>query len=280
MKPTTISWRVVAVLACCAPFLASSSAASSQDARKPAPGGNLHPLDPDEVHDPNDLKDAFSRDFDRDRWEERLRQEDLDQRERSLDALLKRAHVDPIARAFLEELAKDPKGGELAWTARLALRELGRPNFAWQGFQPGADPLGSARRMQEWMDQLFDQQGFGLRPPHPATQTAPGQKGLPALRGMQPGAPYRWRWSRTRRAPARASPRRSTAKRRQYQGEPAEILELNPELEGPRRAQHHVQAGTLLDLQFDGQARRLRLLRQLRSSQRARPRAPGRVVRP
>src|SRR6185436_15808937 len=165
MKPTPIARGVAAALAGCALSLPSLALFQDAPPAAPAPQGSLRRLDPSQSHE-QDLKDAFTRDFDRQRWEERLTQSDLDQRERSLDALLKRARIDPVARAFLEELAKSPKGGELAWTARLALRQLGRANFPWQGFQPGADPLGSSQRMQEWMEQLFEQQGLGMMVPH------------------------------------------------------------------------------------------------------------------
>ena len=177
MNPTPIPRGVVAALAVCTLCLPSVALFQGTPPAAPAPQGNLRRLDPDQGHDPKDLKDAFARDFDRHRWEERLTQSDLDQREASLDALLKRARLDPVARAFLEELAKDPKGGELSWTARLALRQLGRPNFPWQGFQPGPDPLGSAQRMQEWMEQLLDQQGFGpMSPGFPSLQDPRGMR--------------------------------------------------------------------------------------------------------
>ena len=168
---------VLSVLACSTPLFV----AGAPRVQEPAPPqqGSLRRVDPrPESADPDDPRELFSRGFERERWRERLLATNLDLRERSFDALLRRARLDPIARAFLEELASDPNGGELAWTARLALRELGRANLPLQGFL-GADPVGSAQRMQDWMEELFGRDGFGvmLRHPSRSAPTAPGTRG-------------------------------------------------------------------------------------------------------
>lgn len=99
--------------------------------------------------------DIFAREFRREDWRAALEERDLDQREQHFGALLARARLDPVARAFVEELARDPAGGELAWTARLALRELGRARFQVAPPLFGADPLGMTGRMDEMLQQFL-----------------------------------------------------------------------------------------------------------------------------
>jgi hypothetical protein len=62
--------------------------------------------------------------FQRDAWRERLAHADLERRERAFERLVERAGRDPRAREALEEWARG--SDETAWTARLALRELGQ----------------------------------------------------------------------------------------------------------------------------------------------------------
>ena len=62
--------------------------------------------------------------FEAERWRSALSEPNLDLRERELDRLLERARSDAEAWDFLRDLAADDQAGELAWTARLALREL------------------------------------------------------------------------------------------------------------------------------------------------------------
>ncbi|TDJ78891.1 MAG: PDZ domain-containing protein [Planctomycetota bacterium] len=62
--------------------------------------------------------------FDRDAWRTALTQRDLDARERAFERLVGQAPGP--ARAALEEWAGDGNAPELAWTSRLALRELTR----------------------------------------------------------------------------------------------------------------------------------------------------------
>ncbi len=69
--------------------------------------------------------------FDPEEWLGLLEERDLDRREGHFERLVKRARKDPSAQTFLEELSQDGNFPDLAWTARLALRELRqRPGFA------------------------------------------------------------------------------------------------------------------------------------------------------
>ena len=62
--------------------------------------------------------------FDREAWREALADPDLDQRERSFEDLVARAASSEEVVAVLREWAADPGDPDLAWTSRLALREL------------------------------------------------------------------------------------------------------------------------------------------------------------
>ncbi len=115
-------------------------------------------------------------------WLNRLSNHDLAQRELDYAQFIALARSDPRAMAWIEERAEDPTNPDLAWTARLALRELrsqyqlrgmigipGRIGAGNQGFR--SVPLG-----QE-LNQLFEHfqelnRGYGLG--------APGQ-GIPGL---------------------------------------------------------------------------------------------------
>ncbi len=99
--------------------------------------------------------DVFSKEFDPDVWLERLTKADLDAREKSYADLLRRARIDPGARAFLEKLSKDETKSELAWTARLALRELGHAQFPLFGFM--RDGLGMEDPMQRMLQEFLEE---------------------------------------------------------------------------------------------------------------------------
>jgi len=135
------------------------------------------------------LPDLLAREFRGEEWRNALAVGDLERRERNFEALLQRARLDPVARAFLEELARDPAAGELAWTARLALRELGRARFAPRVSLLGADPLGSAGRMEEALKELLGAglPGAGL-PGAGFTRGAPGGRGV-RIEVVQGGGP-------------------------------------------------------------------------------------------
>ena len=160
MKPIPFALGAFAVLGSLAPLVV---------AQQPAvpPSGGLQRIAPgQEESAPRELDTLFARSFERGEWRERLGTPDLEQRERNLDVLLKRAQLDPAARAFLEDLARDSQAGELSWTARLALRELGRARFPLQGMLAGPDPLGMADRMQQMMQELMAKDGMSLLLPH------------------------------------------------------------------------------------------------------------------
>lgn len=168
------------------------------------------------------LPDLFARDFQRDEWKNALSVTDLDLRERNLDALLQRARLDPVARAFLEELARDPAGGELAWTARLALRELGRARFAPRTTLLGPDPLGTAGRMDEMLKQML---GNGL--------ARPGQQRGGGLALEGPGGRLRLEEGEGFARIEVLMGSGPEAERRVFEGESLEaLLRAHPELEG------------------------------------------------
>ncbi len=143
--------RVLGLTLCCAPLC------SAQDVATPVPA-------PTEQDTPAEIRTLtrvapvlveteanadtraglFARDFDREQWMARLRATDLVQRELDFDDLLRRARLDPFARVFLERLA-DGDDVELAWTAKLGLRELGKPTL----------PLLGTGRAQEDFEQLY-----------------------------------------------------------------------------------------------------------------------------
>lgn len=59
-------------------------------------------------------------------WKQRLADSDLGRREAAFDEVVERARDDRELRNALEQAAKAPDAPELAWTARMALRELRR----------------------------------------------------------------------------------------------------------------------------------------------------------
>ena len=81
-------------------------------------------------------------------WRERLSETDLDLREQAFGELLSQAARSPDLRRQLQTWAREDKG-ELAWTSRLALRELdgaGADAWTWGGRMPmphafGPDPF-------------------------------------------------------------------------------------------------------------------------------------------
>lgn len=215
--------------------------------------GNLRRLAPGaEVRDPKSLQDLFDRDFDRQRWQERLQEKDLDQRERNLAAIVKRASLDPVARAFLEERARDPQGGELAWTARLALRELGRSSFSLEGYSASpltsplaSDPFAAIQHMQQVVKEMFTQDGLGLtlqrRDAASPARPAPAARSL-RIQQDADGALVRI-----------TEGANGSARTRSYPGASLEeILHQNPELERDLQGfQLRIAPGTPIDLRFD-----------------------------
>ncbi|NOT32357.1 MAG: hypothetical protein HOP15_18075 [Planctomycetes bacterium] len=171
-----------------------------------------------------DLKRLFSKEFQRAEWLVRLADTDLDARERSFDLLLKRARLDPLARVFLEELARDPQGGEPGWTARLALRQLGRASFPLHFVLSGADPFGPGRRTQQLLEELFAQGGQGFAP----RVSTPNVPALSESAGRSVHIEQSERGARIQISASRAGQEAARA----YEGESLQaILRQHPELE-------------------------------------------------
>ena len=98
--------------------------------------------------------------FDAEHWLILLEERDLDLREESFDRLLRVARGSSEARKFLEELAESEER-ELAWTARMALRELKNtrksPAFAFLG-----DPKSGGQQLRLHGLDLGDPLGLEL----------------------------------------------------------------------------------------------------------------------
>jgi hypothetical protein len=182
-------------------------------------------LPPVEPEDPVAAPDEDTR---ADRWRERLREPDLDRREQHFGRLIEAVRRTPRLRTSLEAWAADTADPELAWTARLALRELARQP-AW-GFQvgPGAQGFGPHN---PWFSDPFQ-----------AFRRDPGGGGIPDLESLLPevgaGGSESFRLSMgpdgvrlevTRTVDGESS---TTV----YEGESLEaLLEANPELESKLR---------------------------------------------
>jgi hypothetical protein len=109
-------------------------------------------------------------------WRKRLSDSDLDRREASYSELVESARNDADARGVLEELARSNDAGELAWTARLALRELRNSNQGGtRGLRQRFDALeqrfggidSSFEDMRARMEQLMREMPQGQDPAQP-----------------------------------------------------------------------------------------------------------------
>lgn len=127
--------------------------------------------------------------FDAGRWRDRLGQPDLDLREAAFEELLTGARSCGAARRTLAVWACSTAEPQLAWTARLALRDLDRTTHGgWQTVGQGADPLAAAgddltlrlRSIEELLAGVFDG-GGGLSLARPRHLTLPS--GPPQARG-------------------------------------------------------------------------------------------------
>ncbi len=78
--------------------------------------------------------------FDREGWQKRLLQSDLDARQHDFDELARRARRDKEVRKIVEGWSRDSGNADLAWTSRLLLREIdsGAARSGMRGF--GAMP--------------------------------------------------------------------------------------------------------------------------------------------
>ena len=133
-------------------FVSLAAVAFAQSAPQSAPARKLARVAPEQRKEvpPPSLDD----------WKKQLSDADLGRREAAFSELVERARGDEALRAALEQCSKSD-AGELAWTARLALRELRNA--------PRADPFGRAegyddlrRRFEELehdfggMDSMFE----------------------------------------------------------------------------------------------------------------------------
>ncbi|MDP6762878.1 MAG: PDZ domain-containing protein [Planctomycetota bacterium] len=124
--------------------------------------------------------------FDAAGWKRRLSQADLALREAAYGDLVAVARTEPAARRALAVWASSTAEPELAWTARLALRELERaPRCGWQAMGPdGHSPLVGADDLTErlrWFDEFFEgafDGGGGLSLARPRRLTLPHQGGV------------------------------------------------------------------------------------------------------
>ena len=96
------------------------------------------------------------------KWRERLLDPDLDRREQHFERLIEAVRRNPDLRGPVEAWAADAARPELAWTARLALRELARQP-AW-GFRIGPLSRGFGPTHPWFSDPLGGSGGSG-RPP-------------------------------------------------------------------------------------------------------------------
>jgi len=100
---------------------------------------------------------AQAESFDHRAWEERLATRDLDERERAFAQLVDRAGDDDAARDALRAWSTDANRPDLAWTARLALREVERrPGTHLRALrQFGGGAMGDLRGRFEELEQRF-----------------------------------------------------------------------------------------------------------------------------
>jgi hypothetical protein len=109
-------------------------------------------------------------------WKQKLSQTDLEKREGAYAELVERARTDDELRGALERWAKSADAGELAWTARLALRELraSGPGDLRRRFEQLEHDFGGMDSLFEDLNSRF--QGFDLH-------YAPFPHGLPQTPG-------------------------------------------------------------------------------------------------
>jgi hypothetical protein len=143
-------WMTVAGAAVLALCLAGLTRAAAQSQTDPFGRGRLVRVG----EQPADEAEGF----DAERWRAELGVADLERREASYARLIEIARRSPAARAALDEWAAED--GELAWTARMARRELGRGTaFGWLGHAaPGRRGMGlfGERELQERLRAIED----------------------------------------------------------------------------------------------------------------------------
>jgi len=131
--------------------------------------------------------------FDADLWRARLAQLDLDLRERAFGELIQATARCNAGRRALEAWAASTAEPELAWTARLALRELRASPFRlrWEapGSALGSDPLGprapdAFQDLERHLRSIEDLLGGGFDGGGGLSLHRPRQFSLPDARGM------------------------------------------------------------------------------------------------
>lgn len=199
--------------------------------------------------------------FDGEAWQAELTDPSLERREASYERLLVAAARDPQARAALEDWASDEARPDLAWTARLALRELDRaprggrqrsgsaaPPSAGRFFAPRApgrafaqpiDPFGDAfggfdfGAFEDRLHELLSEPSFGL-------QWAPGD-------GTTRGESFQLEQGPDGVRVEIGTDVDGRRETRTYEGESLEkLLEANPELRD-RIGSVHVDTGSTRD---------------------------------
>ena len=105
--------------------------------------------------------EAVATRFDREQVITLLTDQDLDRREGSFDALVRSARFDRGVYRLLSEISESRVDLELAWTARLALREVARGPMPFGAFGT-ADPGWRSLLQQEGMGDLDQLWGPGL----------------------------------------------------------------------------------------------------------------------
>jgi hypothetical protein len=176
-------------------------------------------------------RSAPASDFDAAATTEALSAADLAAREASFDELLATAHRDPAAAAWIEETAQGT--GELAWTARLALRELqrSRPHSPFDVWNGASDLDEFERMIEEFTGRVAPGWNSRLDPfvvPFPGLQQqtpiAPGQAMSRAKRVDVQNGTDGWTIRVTETVDGEENVR-------EYKGATLEeILEANPEL--------------------------------------------------
>lgn len=118
-------------------------------------------------------------------WKKRLAQADLDLREQAFDIALDTARRDEGLRAALESWVKDTSAPELAWTARLVLRELKERQDPFAGLGGhralSIDPLAPGVDFDTLRRRLFEDFGLNSAVPPQGATPAPA---MPSIQGQ------------------------------------------------------------------------------------------------
>lgn len=117
------------------------------------------------------LDGSAAAEFDREAWRKKLLQSDLDAREQAFDQLVELGTRTKGVRESIEAWAKDSKQPELAWTARMALRELDRSSALDSLFTP--DRWSDLQSSFDELQRRFDALGPMMGTPRAFSMPAP-----------------------------------------------------------------------------------------------------------